>query len=157
MSADEINIKITKKEIQRALSERLSGPFKEEILDVLLKLAERSALGYSLLYKAYSGILPIQKYQIGAVLYMHVDKLETWRYNRSYTLSSEFTFQDFIKVKVTRFDYTYSEPYTIQISVTDDNNKTYVYTTSVLEESLQLMEELPTKAEIYPHAYERRE
>lgn len=143
----DINITVTKEEIISLLERYINHPDSKELAKLIGNWMTNNDKSAKQLYKALTGIFPKNMYDEGDFVWIRMDYLSTWKFDRkltreknlpNYKISDK---NDFILCQIVKKVLYQNHDYEVEYRVVDDNNQIVEITQLVPEESISYREE----------------
>lgn len=143
----DINITVTKEEIISLLERYINHPDSKELATLIGTWMTHDEKPAKQLYKAMTGIFPRHMYEPGDFVWVRVDFLSTWKFNKKLTKEKKlpnyetFDNNDYILCNIAEKYLYKSYDYEIAYTVVDDQNNVIEVTQSVDERAVFRKEE----------------
>lgn len=133
---EELNIKITKKELLELLSKKLKVPSSEKLAKLIIETIQHEH-GLTALYRGLMDIFPVLNYKVGDPIYVEAAYLASWRMDKDATVALPGILNEkYVPCIITNCSEYRQNPYTVIYTYIQKDTANLVEDTYELPESL---------------------
>lgn len=159
---NEISIKLDKNDLCKIIKQNLKCPESDKVAEVITEHLSNNSIAFEQCFKAFMGIFPFIRFNVGDVVYINFTYLPTWRLRKEETLRLPDVKGELVPALITSADKYNGDNYNIEFMAIANNeldprkhtwqiNDRYVeYKSETIEDFLEDIEKSETQVDDTP-------